>query len=133
MVLVVTFYFFCGGLLLTRSAPDEIRWILWLLLATLVLPPLLLGLLLRRIVQSGAPYARSEVSYVRPRTRLLIYAATVLVTLIAANEEAKMFSEKKLFTLTPSQTFMLNAVILAALITVCEWIARRQRRSSNHD
>src|ERR1700722_18445111 len=77
------------GFILTRSAPSDIRWMAWILLATFVFPFGIVALLIgrwRRKQISTVPTA----TLVRGRPRSKIYLVLAIVTAISATEQARV-------------------------------------------
>lgn len=129
MVVVVTAIFLAFGFVLTRSAPSEIRRIIWIILAGLTFPLLLAGLWLRRrIWRSRAPVARSS-SLVRLRTRLMAYLLAAVVTAVSTEEQARVLLAKRPSTANTMDILLWNFAGLAVLIAVLEVIEWRRRRS----
>jgi hypothetical protein len=131
MVIAVIAYFLGGGFILTRDAPNQIRGILWILLAGLIFPLLLLGILLRRTIHkenATGPIIRTNL---RLRTRIVAYFVSASVTAVSAAEQVRVNLAKKLLAAAAGEIFLWNFAALVALIAICEFIAWRMRRAAN--
>ena len=132
LVAIVSFLGF--GFLLTRTAPIEIRWIVWILAASLVFPISLAGLLVGRWVRrkdTGAtPSTTGTRRPVRLKTRINIYLVLIIVTAVSATEQAKAFLSRQLFNATIGDVFIWNFSALGVLVAIFELVEWRKRRSS---
>ncbi len=119
--------FLVFGFVLTRSAPGDIRWMVWILMASFVFPfgfvALLIGRWLRRRQISTAQTATLVDS--RPRSKF--YLVLAIVTAISANEQARIVRERHLFAATAADIFFWNFGALAVLIAIIELSQWRRR------
>jgi hypothetical protein len=132
IALVAIVSYFAVGFLFTRTAPIEIRWIVWILTATLVVPMYIAGLLVGRWVRRrdlGAP-SRTNANRrpVSARTRLKIYLVVAGVTAVSASEQAKAILSRRLFAATISDIFLWNFAALGVLVAIYELILWRKHQ-----
>ena len=118
--------FLVGGFALSRTAPPEIRWFVWLFVAGLVFPMFFVGWLLgRRIRQRHTkplvPPAAAAKGH-PAKTRLLFYLSIVVVMVPADRVLAKALGIS-LIRLLP-----WDAAVFAVLIATSEVTAWRKRR-----
>jgi len=119
-------FFFVFGFTLIRGAPGDMRWILWILAGTFVVPFCLAFLLAGRWVRRralGSPDPAVGTARVASRkTRLLVYLVMVVVTVPSARVEARAIPT------TISRVLLWNFTILAILVAIVEFTEWRKRR-----
>ena len=130
MVGVVVLLYLVSGLMLTRTAPDEIRWILWILLATLIFPLLLVGIWLRRRLWGHPPAKGRFPGFAQRGTRLKGYVVAAIVTAISAAEQARHGMTVRRFSAKTADIFIWNFAAFAVLIATVEILEWRRKRLS---
>jgi hypothetical protein len=114
------------GFILTRSAPSDIRWMAWILLATFVFPFGFVALLMGRWRRKQISTAQTAVR-VTSRPRSGIYLVLAIVTAISATQQIRINSEKHLLAATAADIVFWNFGALALLITIIELSHWRKR------
>ena len=118
------------GFILTRGAPVEIRWMVWIYVAgfgfLFCFAALLVGRWWRRKLGGSFVSVSQTPKLVRPKNRGIVYAVAAAVTAISATEQAA----RHLFAATTADIFFWNFAILAFLIGTLEFVEWRKRRSA---
>ena len=131
LTLFSTLSFLLFGLIFTRRAPTNIRWMVWIYVggfctAMLVFSLALVHSLRRRGIIAGAA---STTTTHAPSKRIKIYVAALLVTIISATEQARVVAFRQRFSATTGDILFWNFVALAVLIAaveLLEWWNRRR-------
>jgi cation transport ATPase len=136
MGLIALSSFLLFGFLLTRSAPADARWIVWILAASFIFPFcflfLLVGRWLRRRFPPAALPASPAPRLLAAGTRVKIYAAITGATLLFVMDEARIVRTKHLFGATTRDVFFWEFVGLAVLIALGRFFEWRKRRSASN-
>jgi hypothetical protein len=126
--------FFGAGFLLTRTAPSEIRWIVWIVTASLIFPIWLAGCVVGRWVRrrdnEAPPPTTGTHRPVRVKNRIKLYLVLAIVTAVSATAQTKIFLSRHLFYATTADVFLWNFAALAVLVAIYELIEWRMQRSS---
>lgn len=112
--------FLIFGFVLTRSAPGDIRWMAWILVATFVFPFGFVALLIGRWLRRNQVSTAQTAALVGSRRRSKMYLVLAIVTTISASEQARIMRERRLFAATAADIFLWNFGALAALIAIIE-------------
>src|SRR5580704_1596114 len=115
------------GFILTRSAPADIRWMAWILLATFVFPFGFVALVIGRLRRKQISTVQTP-PLLRCRPRFKIYLGLAIVTAISVTEQARIIREKHFFAATGADIiFFWNFGALALLIAIIELSQWRKR------